>query len=64
MRGRAVDRGRIDAADRWAYDNDISLSAIGPQPAGAGITAGRWWPAGYAGPPLVALATDAAKGAT
>ncbi len=62
VRGRAVEHGRINTADRWAYDNDISLSAIGPQPAGAGITAGRWWPAGYAGPPLVALVTDAAKG--
>nr|MBA3812762.1 ABC transporter permease [Caulobacteraceae bacterium] len=63
VRGQAVERGRIGAADRWAYDNDISLSAIGPAPAGAGIITGRWWPANYDGPPLVALATDAAKGA-
>jgi len=62
VRGVAVDRARIDPADRWAYDNDITLSAIGPQPLNAGVTAGRWWPAGYQGPPLVAVSTDAARG--
>jgi putative ABC transport system permease protein len=62
VRGAAVVRSRIDPADRWAYDNDITLSAIGPQPRDAGIIAGRWWPAGYAGAPLVALSSDAARG--
>ena len=62
VRGAAIVRSRIDPADRWAYDNDISLSAIGPQPRDAGIVAGRWWPAGYQGSPLVALSTDAARG--
>ncbi len=63
VRGVTVDRARIDPADRWAYDNDITLSALGAAPREAGIVAGRWWPANYAGPPLVALSTDAAKGA-
>ena len=62
VRGAAVDRARIDAGDRWAYDNDISLSALGPEPANSAVVAGRWWPANYAGPPLVAVATEAAKG--
>ncbi len=64
VRGLPVDRARIDPGDRWAYDNDISLSAIGPEPREAGIVKGRWWPADYAGPPIVAVAVDAAKGAT
>jgi putative ABC transport system permease protein len=62
VRGAAVIRSRIDPADRWAYDNDISISAIGPEPRDAGIVGGRWWPAGYRGTPLVALSTDAARG--
>jgi putative ABC transport system permease protein len=62
VRGVSVDRARIDPADRWAYDNDISMSALGPEPRKAGITAGRWWRADYAGPPLAAVATEAAKG--
>ncbi len=62
-RGAAIDIAKIAPPDRWAYDNDISISAIGPEPKGATIEAGRWWPANYAGPPLVALSVDAAKGA-
>jgi putative ABC transport system permease protein len=62
VRGVTVDRQSIDPADRWAYDNDISLSAIGPEPIHADVVQGRWWPPGYAGSPLVALSTDAARG--
>ena len=36
VRGQPVDRARIDPDDRWAYDNDISLSAIGAEPAKSG----------------------------
>ena len=62
VRGAVVDATRIPEADRWAYDNDISLSAVGPAPRDAGVVAGAWWPASYAGPPLVALSQEAAKG--
>jgi putative ABC transport system permease protein len=63
VRGQIVQRNKIDPADRWAYDNDITLSALPGEPRDAGTTVGRWWRAGYAGPPLVALSEDAAKGA-
>ena len=63
VRGALLDIRRIARPDRWAYDNDISISAIGPQPRGVEIVDGHWWPANYAGPPLVALAVDAVKGA-
>ncbi|MDR3509333.1 MAG: oxidoreductase [Caulobacteraceae bacterium] len=53
LKGRPLDRKTIPQDQRWAYDNDISLSAIGPEPKDAGLTEGAWWPAGYAGPPLV-----------
>ncbi|MGA0602550.1 ABC transporter permease [Caulobacter sp. KR2-114] len=62
VRGQPVDRNHIERADRWAYDNDIQMSAIGPEPLNAGITDGAWWPAAYAGPPQVALSQDAARG--
>jgi putative ABC transport system permease protein len=62
VRGQPVDVAKIPKSDRWAYDSDISMSAIGPKPEDPGITDGRWWPAGYAGPPLVALDVDVAKG--
>jgi putative ABC transport system permease protein len=55
LKGRPVERKAIRSDQRWAFDNDISLSAIGAQPANAGVIEGRWWPANYGGPPLVAL---------
>jgi putative ABC transport system permease protein len=62
VKGEIVDREQIAEGERWAYDNDIGMSAIGAQPNDAGIVSGRWWPADHAGPPLVALEEDAAKG--
>ena len=61
--GRPLDRSRIEERMRWAFDNDITLSAIGAEPAHAGIKAGRWWAANYVGPPLVAMDADAARAA-
>jgi putative ABC transport system permease protein len=63
LKGRPVDKKAIREAGRWAFDNDISLSAIGAAPAGAGIEQGRWWRADYAGPPLVALERGIAEAA-
>ncbi len=62
VRGQPVDAARIDRSDRWAYDSDLSMSAIGPEPEGSGVEQGRWWPATYSGPPLVALDVDVARG--
>ena len=63
VRGKAVDRSRIGPEDRWAYDNDMTLSAIGAEPINAGVVKGAWWPADYGGAPLIALDIDAARGA-
>ncbi|WP_411286567.1 ABC transporter permease [Phenylobacterium sp.] len=63
VRGEPVVLANIAQGSRWAYDADVTMSAIGPEPPDAGITAGRWWPADYAGPPLVAVSHDVADGA-
>jgi putative ABC transport system permease protein len=55
LKGAPVDRRAIAADQRWAFDEDIGLSAVGAEPVGADVIEGRWWPADYAGPPLVAL---------
>ena len=62
VRGVPVDVNQIPKQDRWAYDSDISMSAIGPQPENPGILVGHWWPGGYAGPPLVAMDVEVARG--
>jgi putative ABC transport system permease protein len=61
LNGRPIDRKAIDERERWAYDNDISISAIGAEPREPDIVEGRWWPANYAGPPLLAMEVDAAR---
>ncbi len=61
LNGKPVDRKAIAEKERWAYDNDISISAIGAEPPSAEVIEGRWWPAAYAGPPLLAMEIEAAK---
>ena len=63
LRGRPVELAKLPSAERWAFDNDISLSAVAAEPPNAGVTQGRWWPAAYAGPPLLAIDADIAKAA-
>ncbi|MDP1631098.1 MAG: FtsX-like permease family protein [Caulobacter sp.] len=62
IKGQPVDRDQIKDSERWAYDNDIQVSAIGPEPGAAGVVSGHWWPADYAGAPLIAMEVDAARG--
>jgi putative ABC transport system permease protein len=61
--GAPVRRETIGREGRWAFDQDVGLSVIGPEPADARITAGRWWPADYAGPPELMLNQEIAKAA-
>lgn len=63
LRGEPVDLTRIAASERWAYDDDISMSAIGAEPPASGVVKGRWWSARHGGPPQVALSADVAKAA-
>ncbi len=63
VKGEIVDLEQIKDGERWAYDNDIQISVIGPQPTEAGIVSGRWWAADYAGEPVIAMEADAAAGA-
>jgi putative ABC transport system permease protein len=63
VRGLPVERAKISPSGRWAFDADLSMSAIGPEPRDAGVVAGRWWPASYAGPPEVVLEDGVAAAA-
>ena len=61
--GRRVDRESLPRDRRWAFDRDMSMALVDAAPPGARPEAGNWWPAGYRGPPLVALDADVARGA-
>jgi putative ABC transport system permease protein len=63
LKGQPVDLDKIAEEERWAYDNDTVMSAMQAEPPDAGVTSGAWWPADYAGPPVVAMEQDAARGA-
>jgi len=61
--GAPVDVSKIDRGHRWAFDQDVTVSSIGPAPPDADLTSGAWWAADYAGPPEVVLDTEIAEGA-
>ncbi len=63
IKGVALDVKRIAAGERWAFDQDIGLTTLAVAPPDADVVAGRWWPAGYQGPPEVLLARDIADAA-
>ncbi len=68
-RGRIARLGDVPAesvaADedvRWAVQGDRGLTYAADMPQGTRLTAGRWWPRDYAGPPLVSVEEAVAKG--
>jgi len=62
VRGVPVDIDKIPPGARWAYDNDVTISTLDAEPPNSGVFQGKWWPANYAGPPLVAVSRDPAEG--
>lgn len=69
MRGRIVSvkgvpASQVKAADNiaWVLDGDRGLTFSATLPEGSTIESGQWWPADYAGPPLVSFEEEAAKG--
>jgi len=62
VRGQPVDVAKLRQGVRWVYENDVSISALGAEPPNAGVFEGKWWPANYSGPPLVAVSRDPAEG--
>ncbi len=62
MNGRLVDRSALPRDRRWAFDRDMPMALVASAPPGADAGEGRWWPTSYAGPPLVALDQDVARG--
>ena len=61
--GAAIDPRRIRRGVRWAFDHDIGVTTLAAPPPDADLSSGRWWPAGYRGPPAVIVARTVADGA-
>ena len=60
--GVPVEKVKIAHGSRWATHGDRALTyAARPRP-GTKVIAGEWWPADYAGPPIISLDAGLAKG--
>lgn len=69
LRGRLVKLGERPAEQvrappeaQWVLNGDRGLTYSEGVPEGSTVVAGEWWPAGYAGEPLVSFEADIAKG--
>jgi len=69
LRGRIVDVNgvpaeKVEAApeSRWVLSSDRGLTYADAVPSASTVVEGKWWPKGYAGPPLVSLDVEAAHG--
>lgn len=62
VRGVPADRVQASPETRWALRGDRGLTYAALPPAGTRLVAGHWWPADYAGPPLVSFDAGLARG--
>ncbi len=69
LRGRLVrvngipsDEVEVVPGEKWVTRVEIGFSYQGEMPEGTRLTAGEWWPADYAGEPLISLDDDIARG--
>lgn len=69
MRGRVVRLNGVPASEvraaenvQWILEGDRGISYSESIPDGSVVVEGEWWPADYAGPPLVSMEAEAARG--
>ncbi len=69
MRGRIVEVDGVSADDakvapdvRWALRGDRGLTWSAAPPPNSELVVGEWWPADYAGEPLISLDAEVAEG--
>jgi putative ABC transport system permease protein len=48
------------AGRHWVVQGDRGITYADEQPTGTAVTAGQWWPTGYAGPPQISFAAEEA----
>jgi putative ABC transport system permease protein len=60
INGITADRADIDPEARWVLRGDRGITYAATPPENSPITAGKWWPADYEGPPLVSFGDEIA----
>jgi putative ABC transport system permease protein len=59
---RPVEQVKASPDVQWVLNGDRGLTYSDGVPEGSTVVAGKWWPADYAGEPLVSFEADIAKG--
>jgi len=59
--GKPAEEALVDKSRDWVIRSDRGFTYTALPPKQGEITAGKWWPADYKGPPLVSIADDVAK---
>jgi putative ABC transport system permease protein len=62
VKGVPVDQVRTTEDSAWALRGDRGLTYAAVPPDGTRVVAGQWWPADYAGPPLISFDVNLARG--
>jgi putative ABC transport system permease protein len=62
LKGEPLNLDDIAPSERWLVDGESRLTYLGAMPPETVIEAGEWWPVDYAGPPLISIEGDAARG--
>ncbi len=62
LNGVPADRVKVAQDSQWALRGDRGLTYSVDVPRGSILAAGKWWPRDYAGPPLLSLDADLARG--
>ncbi|NQW01056.1 MAG: FtsX-like permease family protein [Rhodospirillales bacterium] len=63
INGTPVEEADVAAESQWAVRGDRALTyAASKDDVASDVTKGEWWPAGYAGPPLISLDAGLARG--
>lgn len=62
INGTPVDQVDIPPDSQWAIRGDRALTYAAVRPDASEITAGEWWSEDYAGPPLISLDANLARG--
>ncbi len=62
LNGVKAEDAQVDPGSRWALSGDRGVTYSATIPEGTEISAGEWWPADYAGPPLVSFDAALAQG--
>ena len=60
--GKPASEAAIHPSARWLLRGDRGITWSAAPSADMALIEGRWWPADYAGPPLISLSHDAAAG--